>query len=376
MKSVSTKRIRKACLSIAALAAVMGLGAFGISAFADDQATPAATSTGTSAISIMPATAAPDEPAIVEINGQRLSRDQFIQALIQLHGLDLFVKWQQLTVLEQACKQAGLPTGDSVIDTQLQQMVDQMAAQNPSIPADQREATFEQAIEQNTHESFAEFRLDLGIRIYMLALAKGHVPDITQDQIQQLYNVKYGPRVEVQDIVVGSLDDAATVRHLIMVDHADVSQVVQKYSIDKQTAANNGLEFIPLNDSSLPELFRDTANELNQGELSAAMPLNGQYHLLWLVKKFPTSDTPLSAVQDNLKKQLQSALAIQWGQQQLGKLLVEAKVQVDDPILAKQYQAIQAEYDEARQTFEASQATTTQPSGAGAQPNLPDIPPQ
>ncbi|HMD53950.1 MAG TPA: hypothetical protein VKJ65_05320, partial [Phycisphaerae bacterium] len=67
MKSVSTKRIRKACLSIAALAAVMGLGAFGISAFADDQATPAATSTGTSAISIMPATAAPDEPAIVEI---------------------------------------------------------------------------------------------------------------------------------------------------------------------------------------------------------------------------------------------------------------------------------------------------------------------
>ncbi|HTV46947.1 MAG TPA: peptidylprolyl isomerase [Phycisphaerae bacterium] len=356
MKSVSTKRIGKICLSMAALAAIAGLGVFGISASADDQTSPPAP-----AASVMPTTAAPDEPSIAEINGQRLSRDQFVQSLIQLNGLDLFNKWERLTVLEQACKQAGIPTGDDIIDAQLKTMYDQMLAHNPNIPEDQRQATFEQAIETQVHEPFIEFRLDLAINTYMLALAKGHVPDVTQDMIQQTYNAYYGPRVEVQDIVVSNLDDAGNVRHLIMDEGQDVTQVVQKYSVDKQSAANGGYRIIPLDSTLTPQWFRDTASVLQPKQLSAAIPDNGVFHLLWLVKKIPASDTPLSDVQDNLKKQLQNAAAIQWGQNELSRLLVQAKVQVDDPALAKLYQPVQEEYNEAEQMLQGAPATT-QPS--------------
>jgi parvulin-like peptidyl-prolyl isomerase len=376
VNSEKIKRMGKISLAAAALAALVGLGTFGIAAVANAQGTSGdvgATATPDQTTpSVMPTNAAPDEEAIVEINGQRLSKNQFMGSLIELHGLDLFIKWRNLTVLQQACQKAGITVGDAQVDSQIQQMIDQLAQQYPSIPPNEREAVLEKAVQDRTQESFAEFRLDLATRTYMLALAKGHVPAVTEDQIQQVYNVNYGPRVEVQDIVVDNLEDAATVRHLIMVEHKDVGQVAQQYSVDKKTAANNGMEMIPLDDDSLPKLFRDTANQLNPNELSAAMPLDNEYHLLWLIKKIPTASTPLAQVHDQIKQQVENALEMQWGQNELNTLLLAAKIQIDDPVLDKQYQAIQAQLSE-EQLINESEATqsATQPSGIAPSPATP-----
>jgi TPR repeat protein len=286
---------------------------------------------------LAPGSAMP-EGTVAQINGQWISEDQFAEPLTQAQRFLFFLKLRNLTLLEQAGEQAGIPLGDEEIDGEYQLVVDQFARQNPAIPANRLEAALNKDIQKKYNESSAAFRIDLAIDAYEVVLSNGQIPDVTEDQIQEVYNVKYGPKIEVQDIVVSNLDDAAAVSRLIMDEHADVGKIFELYSINKLTSANHGLEFIPLDDASLPQRFRDVAGELNYGTLSAPLPLDNEYHLLWLIRRIPAASMPLPLVYDQIKRQAEVALQLQWGQNELKRLVAAANIQIFDPVLQKEYQ--------------------------------------
>ncbi len=304
--------------------------------------------------SIMPRYVAAGEPAIAEVNGQRLSEKKFTNSLILLNGMPLFAKWLQLTLLKQACRQAGLHVGPAQIKAQEKDVMASLAKQH--IPRTERMAVLERLLARRG-ENILEFQMDLSRTAYILALAKGHVR-VTRKQIKLAYQTNYGPKLLVRDIVVRNLDGAAMVRHLIMDKHEDPARVAKADSVDKQTAANGGLEFIPVHDTALPPLFLQTALDLKKGHLSPAIPLNGAYHLLWLVKKIPARKTPLAKVRAQIKKKILHILKLQWGQREINRLLAAAKIKIYNPILARQYQPFREALREQQKLLQAEKNLT------------------
>ncbi len=350
---ISVKIALTAVLAVAAALALQGGRATAVGALpgtAPTAGTPTVSTPGVATAPVpvlnqgilMPRSPAPGNPAIAKVNGVALSKSHFLNSLLRLNGLGLLEKWIQLTVLKQACVKAGLHVGKAQVDAAEQGVLNQLAAQH--IPAKERIPVLEKLLARKG-ETLAEFRMALARTTYMLALAKGHV-QVTDAQVKQAYKVNFGPKVEVRDIVVSTFDDAATVRHLIMDKHENPALVAQQHSINTQNAANGGLEVIPLEEKALPQILLDTASELKPNELSAAVPINGSLHLLWLVKKIPAVDVPLSKVQAGLKADLLNQMKLQWGQVELNRLVAQSKITIDNPILNQEFAALREAYSE------------------------------
>ncbi len=318
-------------------------------------------------VSVTPAYVKAGQPTLAVINGDRLSEQKFIKSLILLNGVPLFQKWMQLTLLKQACEKAGLLVGPAQVQDQLNIALSSLAADH--VPANERLAVLAKLLAQRS-ENLLTFKMDLERNAYILAMAHGHV-HVTPKQVTLAYNVKFGPRIEVRDIVVKNFEDAATVRHLIMDKHESAAVVAAKYSADTQTAAKGGLELIPIKDTSLPKLFLSTASELRKGHLSAAIPLGNAYHLLWLVKRIPPSKVPLAQVRDSIKADLLRTLELQWGQQELARLMAAAKVKIENKTLNNEWSQIQQAYQEQQRLMQDEEkntggTTATQPATAPA----------
>ncbi len=317
--------------------------------------------------SVTPAYVSKGKPTLAVINGERLSEKKFVNSLILLNGVPLFQKWMQLTLLKQACDKAGLLVGPAQVQDQLNIAINSLAADN--VPVNERLPVLAKLLAQRG-ENLLTFKMDLERNAYILALAHGHV-HVTEKEITLAYEVKLGPKIEVRDIVVKNFEDAATVRHLIMDKHISAAVVAAKYSVDRQTGAKGGLELIPVKDSTLPSLFLSTARELRKGHLSPAIPLGNAYHLLWLVKKIPASKIPLSKVHDALKADLTRTLELQWGRRELARLMLAAKVKIENPTLDREWSQMQEAYQEQQRLMQdeeknAGGTVTTQPAPAPA----------
>ena len=59
-------------------------------------------------MSLLPKLAGPQEPALAQINGEKLSARAFENTLTGLYGMGLFNEWVQVTLLRQACAKEGI----------------------------------------------------------------------------------------------------------------------------------------------------------------------------------------------------------------------------------------------------------------------------
>ncbi len=296
---------------------------------------------------VFPQKAMPGHTAVAIINGERLSEKKFVDSLLLLNGMTLMQKWFQLTLLKQACEKEGLKVGPAQIQAQLNGVLANIGAQK--VPANQRMAALNRILAQRG-ESFAIFELGLARVAYIMALAKGHV-HVTAKQLKLAYERNFGPKVLVRDIVVSSFSTAATVRDLLQVKHDNPAIVARQYSINRQTAADGGLVAIPLKDTTIPRIFRSTAAHLRMGHLSSGIPMGADIHLLWLVKNIPAKKVAFSSVKAALKTKLLQVMELQWGQRELQRLVVQAKIKVKDPLLAAMYAELQKEVAMERQAM-------------------------
>ncbi len=366
-KLVSLRVKASALTTRSVIAAAAALVVLGMACLSTGPAVGAAVSDAAAAthISLLPKLALPHEPALARINGQRLSARSFTKTLTELYGMGLFNEWVQVTLLRQACAREGVHVGKSVVDAQEEKILQQFSAEH--VPQGQRHAALARVLAARG-TTVAQFRLELWRSAYIKALAKGHI-HVTKKQIQEAYNVNFGPKVKAVDIVVGSLSDAVTVRHLIMKDHKNPEQVARAMSLNQQTAQNGGVVLIPLDNPTLPEVLLHTAARLTPGVLSPSIPINGEFHLLWLLEKVPAQKVSMNKVRPIIVKKLSLLLENQWGQREIGRLWQTAKIKINNPVLQQQYAAMRA-----AALAQAARNKAAQKKAAGGSKTKPQTP--
>ncbi len=296
---------------------------------------------------------APAKPIAV-INGHEIDNERFNRLLMEVCGLRVFETVLNWTVVQQACNQAGIQTDNEdfskSVNAEIQRVLDALGASGIS-EADR--PRFLQVALQKQGISNVEFQMSMQQQAGLRALSKGHV-DVTDDEVKQQFEANYGERAEVRII---RIQDGA---QPALVTASKVREQVEKQKRDPSEAARElGLPIEPVKipknaDGPGIKEIRETAFQLKPGQLSASVLQNGVNYLIFLDKIDPAqTDVKFETVKAKVREEVQTAKEQQWMANHLMYLRSQARVDVNDPVLGRQFAAMAAQQ-------RAAQAATTQ----------------
>ena len=306
---------------------------------------------------------APPKPIAV-INGHEIDNQRFNDLLMQVCGLRVFETVLNWTVVQQACNGAGIQTDNEdftkLVNAEIQRVLDAFGANGVS-EADRPKLL--QAVLQKQGISNVEFQMSMQQQAGLRALSKGHV-DVSDDEVKQRFEADYGDKavvriVRIQDGAQPALVTASKVREGVEKQKRDISDVAREMGLQIENVR------IPKNaDGPGIKEIRDTAFQLKPGQLSASVPQNGVNYLIFLDKIEPAqTDVKFDSVKEKVKKEVQTTKEQQWMANQLMYLRSQARVDVNDPVLGREY-AVAAAQIRAQQA--AATQAATQPASAPA----------
>ncbi|MGN6370673.1 MAG: peptidyl-prolyl cis-trans isomerase [Phycisphaerae bacterium] len=301
---------------------------------------------------------APQKPIAV-INGHEIDNQKFNELLMQVCGLRVFETVLNWTIVQQACNQAGIQTDNQdfakLVNAEIQRVLDAFAANGVS-EADRPK--FLQAVLQKQGISNVEFQMSMQQQAGLRALSKGHV-DVTDAEVKQRFEADYGEKAEVRIVRIpdGSqpaLMTAAKVREAVEKQKKDVTEAGRELGLSVENVR------IPKNaDGPGIKEIRDTAFQLKPGQLSATVPQGNVSYLIYLDKIDPAQpDVKFDSVKEKVRQEVQTAKEQQWMANHLMYLRSQARVDVNDPVLAREFAVAAAQ-------MKAAQAAATQ---AASQP--------
>lgn len=306
------------------------------------------------------APAAPD-PILFQINGTPISRQAFNQVLYEVAGPQVFMEFMQDILAMQACNQAGIPITDDMVKAEKARIIadikDGAAKAGKPIADDQMDGVFYQVLaRQGVTPSMVEWWLRRNV--CMRALAKGRVPAVTEEMINDAFEYQYGERLQGRVMVFGTMTEAMDFTEAVNKKKKPVLQAAQELSVQSQE-----FRITPKTDVK-PPIMKDAAMQLKDGEISAAIPNDNRWLIIYLEKRTPKSDTKLADVRDKLKVSLQEQMELQWAQNHLQNLLLTANIETRDSLLLPSLRYLEQAKAQARQA--ATQASATQPTTAPA----------
>ncbi|MCL2330587.1 MAG: peptidylprolyl isomerase, partial [Phycisphaerae bacterium] len=149
----------------------------------------------------------------------------------------------------------------------------------------------------------------------------------------------YGEKVEIRHIQCSSQE--AINRAAALLKNKPFEQVAREVSENAITREQGGLmpPFVA-NDGAVPPLIGKQAFAMSVGQTSEPIREGSWYHIIRIEKRYPASGVGFeNADQAGLRKTLLDRLSRQHAEEIETRLLKEAKVEIRDPKLERQYQS-------------------------------------
>lgn len=322
-----------------------------------------------------PAGAASGAPApdfsqpVAVINGRDINNEAYYGLLMQVSGYRVYEEVRDYILIQQACNAAGFATSgpdfEKAVQAEYERALTNLSKQT-GIPMSQRDqlvAILNQTLAKN-NIILPEFRLGLERAAGLRLLAKGHVEPPTQSEMEQAFEAQYGDRVKVAVLSVPDMSAAHEVRDLIAAGKKPL-EISQERAIPMQEMT------IAKNADQIKEI-RDQAFQLKPGELSAAIPQNGRYLLVYLEDKIPGrpgAKLTDPTVKADVEQFIMDIKEQNWMNNQLNNLRQMANIKINDPLLSEIVKANVEAMQRAQNA--ATQSASTQPAALPALPGAP-----
>ena len=354
-------------------------------------------------VTMTPGQPGSDERIVARINGQPVTLEEFLQPLIESHGLQILMGLVQLDLAKQEARDEHVTVSSEDItrerdgtlqkmfkdaDAKEQDQLDDAESKGDSEKArklrnqirSDRETLLAQYLD-NQHFSATEFDLKVQINAYLRKAAdRGLAGKVTDEMVEKEFGVEYGETAQIRYIQLANMQEVAEARQQLKTGE-DFGDVAEAMSHNARTAAAKGLmPTFSRQTPGLPETFKQAAFTLQKGQVSDTLSLGGNFFILKLEQKFAPKAVKFENVKDSLRKSMYERLA-QVAMEQFGASLGKeaiAKLQIEDPLLKKIYDKFQADQNAAisdRQKLDdqwkkerEALAAATQPAAAATMP--------
>jgi hypothetical protein len=332
----------------------------------------------TSGPALPPPTSMPslDEPIAV-INGRPINNRVFYSIMMQVAGMRVFQQVLDLTLVQGACQDAGLPLEGKVFDDRVKAEADNymtglgiVSTATKPMTFDERTAALSYVLQQRGI-SAVEFRISLETSALLRAMSEPNVK-VSDEEIQTRYDSDYGERRKVHIV---SYDPTKTATATVTVKAAIANALKSGKTVEDACKELNlgapAIWEIPSNakDDKTVETIRDVAFKTLKApkDISSETDVtgaNGQKQTVLIVLDEITPDrkatNSLASKKDEVREKVLEIKKSQWMNNHLAFLRSKAVVEVKDQTLAEMYKQVAAAIQRA-----AAQAAT-QPGGSGA----------
>lgn len=297
------------------------------------------------AASTRPADVAPgttDRP-IAFVNGKPIGREQLVEMLIDSHGMAVLEQLILLSAARQKAASMGLSIATEDVAAAEEDALRRIASpvgDPESMPLDRPAA--EQLLAEFLRLkglSRAEWkcRMEQLACIRKIAEAEIAETEITDEMLENQYDLAYGERVQIRHIQASSHE--AIARAVEMLEEKPFEEVAREISENALTREKGGLmPPFTRHDGAVPPLIREQAFSLPVGEVSEPLREGAFYHLIRVEKSFPASGVGLDNVdRDKLRQQLIDRLVRQRTDALDAELFQAARIDIRDEKLARQF---------------------------------------
>lgn len=233
-----------------------------------------------------PAFAAPD-PTMAVVNGEPISREDVVEPLVQANGLNFLLLTVQLKVAKQEAAKQGIILKPQDVDAERGLTLKGLF---PDSEPKDYDALIEQLL-QKQGISRPQFDLIVQTNAILRKVAEPQCAGkVTEENVKQAFDLKYGATVQIRDIKLDS-QAAAEEARLRLKAGEPFESVAQRMSTDVQTRANGGLwPAFGAASAGISELIKNEAFGLKDGDVSPdVIATEGAYHIIKVVKRNPPS---------------------------------------------------------------------------------------
>lgn len=280
---------------------------------------------------------APNPQTIATVNGQPIARRRVVGLLLRSRGVEILEQLIGLQVAAMAATRKGLTLTRTDIDREydlvLRSVTGPLSSWAPGSPDHEAAERFLATALTDRHMSREELDTVTRRNAYLRKIVESQ-QTFTDGRLRREFQRVYGERVRVRHIQLATLTEVARVKERLRAGD-DFGELAGLYSANPAGAENQGLlDPFSAKDEELPALFRKTAFALQPGEVSSAVRLGEWYHLIKLEEVLPAVDRSFADVHGELERSLRERLTQPAMAELLEKLLREANITIDDPILA------------------------------------------
>ena len=228
---------------------------------------------------------------VATVNGQPITLKEVTGKLLQRYGRPALQVLMVDAVLTQAAEKAGLSVGgeevaERVAEAERQegsraQLRRRLAAQGVTLP---------------------QFREDLRRELLVEKLLQAQDRlTVTEEDIQEAYQRRYGERLEVAMILVPTESEAREVERLLA-QGAEFGRLARERSRDPLSAAASGRLGQVVPGDLLPEL-QEAVFALGAGEVSRPLLTRYGYHIFKVLERLPAREVALEEVRADLARE-------------------------------------------------------------------------
>ena len=184
----------------------------------------------------------------------------------------------------------------------------------------------------------AEFEIAIEIRAYLVKIAEPELRGkLTEENMRTAWRAKYGENVIVKIIEVSTMQKIMDVQRQLAKESFE--KVAREMS-ENRSAALDG-ELPPFSrEARYPDVVKEAAFALKEGQVSDIIQAEGKYIILKVKQKIEPKVVAFESVRDILSKQLFEAWVngtVAEMQQVLSQKAMN-DIQIEDPVLKRQYQ--------------------------------------
>jgi foldase protein PrsA len=286
-----------------------------------------------------------EDAVIAWVNGRAVPRSRFNSLLRDSHGLFVLEQLVALEVVKVRATRENIEVTPKELEAEYNRALKEMARTAVSDDADGLRAAGEQMLErflQDKNISLEEYRLGIERTAYMRKMVADRV-QVSEDELRAEFSRRHGRQAVVRHIALPDLQAVADVRRRLE-QGDDFAALARSYSLHRLSGSAGGLlAAFNRGDPNVPEVLRRAAFDLQPGQISDAVQINAEYHLIQLQRFIDVDAVSMSEPEaDAVRRQMRDARFRREIQALEKQLFAEANIRIADPTLRR---AFKARYD-------------------------------
>lgn len=255
--------------------------------------------------------AAMPEGAVALVNGEPIPREELIDALVKLHGDEVLRQLINTHLLAQYARDLDLPVvkpNDPELAERLDREIDRILRPEARSRGFRTLGEFKKELDRVTPGTYARLRGHHRERVRYFVLPRVQAErilrrrvEVEEEAVRRRYNLVYGPKALVRQIVVLSRAKAEEVLTRLKAG-ADFAITAMEVSIDDVSRRRGGM-MDPLPPSGT---LGEAAFALDAGNISDILRTPEGFHLLKLERKIPARKVSYDSVKERIREQIVS----------------------------------------------------------------------